>query len=97
MGHGLLNLPLNFVAASSISTTMSSGLLYRACHGHTHERNHPDVTIQTCWDSDRLDLGRVGITPHPSRLCTEVAKTTRNDQVGRWSGELRCHSKFCIG
>ena len=49
-------------------------LLQRACEGHTHERNHPDVTIQTCWDSDRLDLGRVGITPHPSRLCTEVAK-----------------------
>lgn len=49
-------------------------LLYRACEGHTFERTHPDVTIQTCWDSDRLDLGRVGITPHPSRLCTDVAK-----------------------
>lgn len=49
-------------------------LLHRACEGHTHERTHPDVTIQTCWDSDRLDLGRVGIMPHPSRLCTEVAK-----------------------
>jgi len=49
-------------------------LLYWACHGHTSERTHPDVTIQTCWDSDRLDLGRVGIVPHPSRLCTEVAK-----------------------
>jgi len=49
-------------------------LLYKACHGHTHERTHPDVTIQTCWDSDRLDLGRVGITPHPSRLCTAAAK-----------------------
>lgn len=49
-------------------------LLHRACHGHTHERTHPDTTIQTCWDSDRLDLGRVGVTPHPSRLCTEVAK-----------------------
>src|SRR5262245_2768184 len=36
-------------------------LLCRACEGHTHERTHPDVTIQTCWDSDRLDLGRVGI------------------------------------
>ena len=49
-------------------------LLYRACEGHTHERDHPDATIQTCWDSDRLDLGRVGIMPHPSRLCTEFAK-----------------------
>ena len=49
-------------------------MLQRACQGHTHERTHPDVTIQTCWDADRLDLGRVGITPHPSRLCTEVAK-----------------------
>jgi uncharacterized protein len=49
-------------------------LLYRACDDHTHELTHPDVTIQTCWDSDRLDLGRVGITPHPSRLCTEFAK-----------------------
>jgi uncharacterized protein len=47
---------------------------YRACRGHTHERTHPDVTIQTCWDADRLDLGRVGITPHPSRLCTQAAK-----------------------
>lgn len=49
-------------------------LLYRACEGHTHERTHPDVTIQTCWDSDRLDLGRVGVTPHPDRLCTAIAK-----------------------
>ncbi len=49
-------------------------LLHRACAGHTHERTHPDITIQTCWDADRLDLGRVGITPHPSRLCTEAAK-----------------------
>ncbi len=49
-------------------------LLHRACSGHTHERTHPDTTIQTCWDADRLDLGRVGITPHPSRLCTDVAK-----------------------
>ena len=48
-------------------------LLYRACEGHTHERTHPDITIQTCWDSDRLDLGRVGITPHPSKLCTDAA------------------------
>ena len=53
---------------------MSFGFCGKACDGHTHERTHPDITIQTCGDSDRLDLGRVGITPHPSRLCTDVAK-----------------------
>ncbi len=58
------------------------GLLLRACSGHTHERTHPDITIQTCWDADRLDLGRVGITPHPSRLCTEVA---RRPKTIRWA------------
>lgn len=57
-------------------------LLYRACEGHTPELNHPDVTIQTCWDSDRLDLGRVGITPHPGRLCTEFAK---RPEMIRWA------------
>lgn len=62
-------------------------LLYRACAGHTHERTHPDVTIQTCWDADRLDLGRVGIQPHPSRLCTEVAK--RTDMIS-WADGRAC-------
>jgi uncharacterized protein len=57
-------------------------VLYLACVGHTSERTHPDVTIQTCWDADRLDLGRVGITPHPSRLCTDVAK--RPDTI-KWA------------
>ena len=57
-------------------------LLYRACEGHTHERTHPDPTIQTCWDADRLDLGRVGITPHASRLCTAFAK--RRETI-RWA------------
>jgi uncharacterized protein len=50
------------------------GLLYRACSGHSHEWPHPDITVQTCWDADRLDLGRVGVTPQPSRLYTEAAK-----------------------
>ncbi|HEY4259181.1 MAG TPA: hypothetical protein VGM98_03430 [Schlesneria sp.] len=57
-------------------------LLYRACEGHTHELTHPDITIQTCWDSDRLDLGRVGITPVPGRLCTDAAKSK---QIIQWA------------
>jgi uncharacterized protein len=57
-------------------------LLQMACDGHTHERTHPDLTVQTCWDADRLDLGRVGVMPHPSRLCTDVA---RRPEVLKWA------------
>jgi uncharacterized protein len=57
-------------------------LLHRACAGHTHEPTHPDLTIQTCWDADRLDLGRVGITPEPTRLCTATAKLA---ETIRWA------------
>lgn len=56
--------------------------LYEACEGHTGGRTHPDVTVRTCWDSDRLDLGRIGIRPRPRLLCTEVAR--RNETI-LWS------------
>lgn len=50
------------------------GLLAEACGGHTDGETEADVTIQTCWDADRLDLGRVGITPNPVLLCTDAAR-----------------------
>ncbi len=49
-------------------------LLYTACASHTDGLVESDVTIQTCWDADRLDLGRVGIQPHREHLCTPAAK-----------------------
>ncbi len=49
-------------------------LLYMACCDHTAGHTDADVTVQTCWDADRLDLGRVGILPDPRYLCTAVAK-----------------------
>ena len=39
-----------------------------ACALHTDERFHPDPTVQTCWDADRLDLGRVGKKVDPDFL-----------------------------
>jgi uncharacterized protein len=50
------------------------GLLELACREHSAGRLDADATVQTCWDADRLDLGRVGIRPDPARLCTEAAK-----------------------
>jgi uncharacterized protein len=48
-------------------------LLTAACRGHSDGLIEADVTIQTCWDADRLDLGRVGKRPDPRRLCTPAA------------------------
>ncbi len=49
-------------------------LLEQACHGHTSGHRHPDPTIGTCWDADRLDLGRVGIIPEEAFMSTEFGK-----------------------
>lgn len=49
-------------------------LLLEACDGHTDQVRHPDPTIATCFDADRLDLGRYGISIDPRFLNTEAAK-----------------------
>ena len=48
--------------------------LYLACKHHTFGYTEADPTIMACWDADRLDLGRCGITPDPRYLCTDYAK-----------------------
>lgn len=50
--------------------------LCRACEGHTYGRPNAaeDITVFTCWDADRLDLSRAGITPDPLYLCTAAAQ-----------------------
>lgn len=48
--------------------------LFEACRLHTDGLTSGDPTLQACWDADRLDLGRVGITPKPERLCTDAAR-----------------------
>jgi uncharacterized protein len=49
-------------------------LLCQACAGHVDGLMKGDITLQTCWDADRLDLGRVNIIPKPERLCTKAAR-----------------------
>jgi uncharacterized protein len=52
-------------------------LIY-ACANHTHsDKKHPlfsDLIVQICFDSDRLDIGRVGYSVDISYLATEYAK-----------------------
>lgn len=44
--------------------------LYHACKFHTTESRSGDPTIDTCYDADRLDLGRVGTKLNPSKMAT---------------------------
>lgn len=48
--------------------------LIHACRWHTHEQQNDDPTIGTCFDADRLDLGRVGIIPEPEYMSTEFGR-----------------------
>jgi len=54
-------------------------LLQYACTWHTDGKLNQDPTIGTCWDSDRLDLWRVGIQPSSRYMSTghgrELAET----------------------
>lgn len=52
----------------------SFALLYEAIRDHEKGFTRADVTVMTCWDADRLDLGRVRKRPDPKYLCTEAAK-----------------------
>ena len=45
-----------------------------ACKGHTVGERPDCITINTCWDADRLDLARVGIVPSSKYLFNEEAK-----------------------
>jgi uncharacterized protein len=47
--------------------------LCNAIRWHSDGRIEQDVTIQTCWDADRLDLGRVGIYPAPEFLSDQAS------------------------
>jgi uncharacterized protein len=56
------------------ATDAEMDLLTLACELHSDGYTEADITVQTSWDADRLDLGRVGIRPNVRYLCTEVAK-----------------------
>jgi uncharacterized protein len=55
-------------------TAAQQNLLIEACAGHTNAFQSSDATVGTCWDADRLDIGRVGPIVDPDYLSTRAAK-----------------------
>jgi uncharacterized protein len=52
-----------------------------ACRTHTIGGTPGNITIATCWDADRMDIGRAGIVPHEDFMTNDEAKRiTRLDK-----------------
>ena len=49
-------------------------ILLEACAHHTNGQRSSDIIIATCWDADRLDLPRAGITPDAELMGTGYGK-----------------------
>jgi len=64
-------------------------LLALACADHTNGATQANITVQTCWDADRLDLYRVGIYPRAERLCTEAARQPDTFEWALERGRIR--------
>lgn len=54
-------------------------LLQFALTYHDKGQTSADPTVGTCWDADRLDLGRVGIVPSPRLMSTHPGKRLAAD------------------
>lgn len=47
-------------------------LLKHACHYHTKEHASDNISINTCYDADRLDLARAGYRSDPKKMATDL-------------------------
>ena len=74
-GHG----PRAAILVDEIRHTILASLsdeeiaeLKQACRLHTSTHRTGNITVDICFDADRLDLGRVGINPDPAKMATEA-------------------------
>ena len=56
-------------------------LPHSPCRIHNGGMPQSNSTLAVCLDADRLDLGRVGITPDPEYLSTPTAKSIATRQA----------------
>lgn len=66
-------LAMRFAPRLGLSAERRAQLAF-ACAHHADGITEGDITVRTCWDADRLDLWRVGITPSRRLLCTDAAR-----------------------
>jgi len=64
-----------------------------ACALHSHGVTEGSPTQRACWDADRLDLGRVGVRPHPRYLCTDYGRRADVIQTA-WNLSTACTDHF---
>ena len=69
-------------------TPQQQALLVEACAGHTNALHSSDPTVGTCWDADRLDIGRIGVEVDPFYMSTEAA---RDPAILAWAQERASH------
>ncbi len=69
-------------------------LLIEACANHSIKRHSDNITIQTCWDSDRLDLGRVFMRPDlkymgkNTGITQNYLKTSIHRSISNWQSPI---------
>jgi uncharacterized protein len=68
---------------ATVSDSMQLDNLCYAIRHHSGGEVSTNPTIQSCWDADRLDLGRVGIIPSPKFLSVEASQLI--DEAFNWS------------
>lgn len=71
--HGVRSANLIKLYYKNLSEERLKKIVY-ACEQHNNGLISDDPTIGVCWDADRLDLCRVGITPDATMLSTDAAK-----------------------
>lgn len=72
-GHGRRALPLVHQLATPLLSAGQLELLVSAIAEHETPTVSDNSTIGVCWDSDRLNLWRVGFSPDPRYLSSRAA------------------------
>ena len=75
-GHGVRGAEFAAVLRGSLFEISDEAfaLLHDACTGHTDKQQTTDPTVGSCWDADRLDLGRAAIIPHERFMSTAFGR-----------------------